>query len=134
MERLLALRRGHFERVMRAIRRIVRATQRAVDDPTVAYVDFVTALEALSAGSEGATLGWDRLDGRKRTLIDTALKGVDDDAAGRVRGAVLEAERAGAKHRFVTFVLEHVSPAFFRHEASEAVGPVRGADLERRER
>jgi hypothetical protein len=48
---LVALKRSHFEAAMRAIRRIVRATQRAVDDPTIAYVDLVAALESLSDGA-----------------------------------------------------------------------------------
>ena len=41
MSQLLALKRSHFEAAMRAIRRIVRAMQLAVDDATVAYVDVV---------------------------------------------------------------------------------------------
>jgi hypothetical protein len=66
---LLALNRSHFEAAMRAIRRIVGATQRAVDDPTLAYVDFVAALESLSEGASVPAPTWDRLDGRKRQLI-----------------------------------------------------------------
>ena len=131
MNQLLALERSHFESVMRAIRRIVRATHRAVDDPTLAYVDLVTALEALGTGTSGAKPSWERLDGRKRKLIDEALAAVDAEAADRVRDAVLEAEHAGAKNRFVSFVLEHVSPAFFREEAAGVIGPIRGAYFER---
>ncbi len=50
MTRLTALKRSHFEAAMRAVRRVLRGMQRAVDDPTVAYVDIVAALESLSEG------------------------------------------------------------------------------------
>jgi hypothetical protein len=131
MTKLLALKRTHFEAAMRAIRRIVDATQRAVDDPTVAYVDLVAALESLSDGATAPAPTWDRLDGRKRRLIDDALAGADADLAGRVRRATMEAERLGAKSKFVAFVMDSVSPAYFRGEATEAVLPVRGPDFER---
>lgn len=49
----------------------------------------------------------ERLDGRKRKLIDDALDGAAEDVAERVRDAVLQAEQAGARWRFEKFVLEH---------------------------
>lgn len=105
--------------------------QLAVDDKTVAYVDLVAALESLSAGTSAAAPTWDRLDGRKRKLIDDALEGAEQEVAERVRQALLEAERAGLKARFVAFVMGHISPEYFRTEAKGVVLPIRGADLER---
>ncbi len=131
MRRLLALKRSHFEAAMRAIRRIVRAAQRAVDDPTVAYVDLVAALESLSDGTSALAPTWDRLDAPKRRLLDEALNGADAGVAERVREAVMEAERLGARSRFVAFVIDNISPEYYRTEATDAVLPVRGADLER---
>jgi hypothetical protein len=131
MTQLLALRRDHFEAAMRAIRRVVYATHRAVDDPTLAYVDFVAALESLSKGTSVPAPTWDRVDGRKRKLIDGALEGADVGSAERVREAVMEAERFGAKSGFVAFVMNNVSPEYYRTEAADAVRPVCGADLER---
>lgn len=131
MTRLLSLKRSHYEAAMRAIRRIVRATQRAVDDPTVAYVDLVVALESLSEGTSAPSPTWDRLDTRKRRLLDEALEAADRRVAERVRRAVMEAERLGAKSRFVAFVMSNVSPEYFRTEAISAGLPIRGADLER---
>jgi hypothetical protein len=130
MTQLLALQRGHFEAAMRAIRRVVRATQRAVNDPTVAYVDLVAALESLSDGTSAPALTWDRLDAPKRRPVDHALESADTGVAERVREAVMEAERLGVKSRFVAFVMDNVSPAYFRADATEAVRPVRGTDLE----
>ncbi len=131
MSQLLALKRSNFEAAIRAIRRIVRATQRATTDPTLAYVDFVAALESLSEGAEAPIPTWDRLDDRKRRLFDDALSSADADLAERVRQAAMEAERLGFRRRFVAFVMDSVSPDFFRTEAVGAVRPVRGADLER---
>lgn len=131
MIQLLALKRSHFEAAMRAIRRVMRGMQRAVDDPTVAYVDIVAALESLSEGTAAPALTWDRLDARKRRLVDEALDGVDADSVQRVRRAVMEAERLGAKSRFLFFVQKHVSPDYFRAGAANALRPVRGADFER---
>lgn len=81
---LLRLTRSHYVAAMRAIRRVVRATQRAVDDPTLACVDMVAALESL-ADATATKPSWDRLDHRKRALIDTALEGARADVAARVR-------------------------------------------------
>jgi hypothetical protein len=131
MTQLLALNRPHFEAAMRAIRRIVRGMQRAADDPTLAYVDIVAAVESLSESTVGLPPPWERLDPRKRRLIDDALDDADAGVADRVRTAVLEAERAGAKSRFVSFVTDYVEPGYFRREAAAAVRALRGADFER---
>ena len=131
MELLLALERRHFEAAMRAIRRIVHAVQRAEINPTVAYVDLVAALESLSEGTTAPAPSWEQMDRRKARLLDEVLDDADADLADSVRCAVMEAERLGAGSRFVAFVVDHVSPEYFREEASEALRPVRGADLER---
>ncbi len=128
--KLLALRRAEFEQVMRAIRRMVRAQQRAADDPTLAYVDLVAALESLSDSAPAPPFPWDRMDSRKRRLIDTALQGVDDVHAEAVRRAVIEAERAGVTRRFLAFVTDHISAAYYRDDAVGAVRPPRAIDLE----
>jgi hypothetical protein len=130
MSQLLALKRSHFEAAMRAIRRIVHATQHAVDDPTLAYVDLVAALESLSEGASVSAPTWDQMDGRKRKLIDTALDGSDAGIAERLREAVMEGDRLGAKSRFVAFVMDSVSSDYFRTEAIDTVQAIRGADLE----
>jgi hypothetical protein len=130
MSQLVALKRSHFEAAMRAIRRIVHATQHAVDDPTLAYVDLVAALESLSEGTSVPEPTWDQMDGRKRKLIDTALEGADAGLSERLREAVMEGDRLGAKSRFVAFVMDSVSPDYFRTEAIDTVRAIRGADLE----
>jgi hypothetical protein len=131
MSQLLALERRSYERAMRAIRRILRATRRAVDDPTIAYADLVAALESLSSGEDAPEARWDQTDGRKRKLIDAALEDADPALSEAVRIAVMEADRLGATNRFLQFVLRHTSPEFFRAEATEAIRPVRRPDLER---
>jgi hypothetical protein len=130
MSQLLALKRSHFEAAMRTIRRIVHATQHAVDDPTLGYVDLVAALESLSEGASVPAPTWDQMDGRKRKLIDKALEGADVGLVERVHEAVMEGDRLGAKSRFAAFVMDNVSPAYFRTEAGDALRPIRGADLE----
>ncbi len=107
---------------MRAVRRIVRATQRAVTDPTVAYVDLVAAIESLTEGTDVPAPAWDRRDDRKRRSFDQALEGVEAEVADRLRQAVMEAERLGAKARFLAFVTDNTSPEYFRTEASTQCG------------
>lgn len=131
MTSLLALRREHYEAAMRAIRRVVRAMQRAAEDQTTAYVDMVAALESLSAYSDTPAAGFDGLEDRKQRLIDEALKDADPSLADRVREAVVEADRPGIRRRFVGFVLGSVEPSFFRDEAVGVRQPIRRADLER---
>jgi hypothetical protein len=132
MTGLLDLQRPKFEAAMKAIRRIVRAWQKVNDDPTIAYTDIVAALESMSATAQNLPVPtWQNVDGRKRKLIDTALEGSDEGTAARVRQAVIEAEYAGAKMRFVEFVLANVSPSFYREDAFNAIRPIRGADLRR---
>lgn len=131
MTELLALRRDRYEAAIRAIRRIARATQRASTDPTLAYVDFVAALESLSEGAETPPVTWERMDTRKKKLFDDALVGADPGLAGQLRQAAMEAERLGFRSRFVAFVTDSLSPEFFREEAIGAVAPLRSADLER---
>ncbi|GAA2698448.1 hypothetical protein GCM10010428_81270 [Actinosynnema pretiosum subsp. pretiosum] len=70
---LLALNRKVYERAMRAMRRIVTASERVAEDPTLAYTDYVVALESLSAGFEVAQSTWERLDSRRRRVLDPVL-------------------------------------------------------------
>jgi len=128
---LLGLRRPNFEAGLKAIKRVVAATRRAADDPTLAYTDMIAALESLSDKENAPEARWDQLDKDRRALIDKALENSAPELADDVRKAVLEAERTGATARFVHFVQRHVSPTFFREEATDASNPIRGADFER---
>lgn len=130
-ERLLSLHRGHFEAAMRAIRRIVRATQWATADQTVSYVHLVAALESLSEDTDADPIPWEHFDSRKRKLLEPTLDAVDAEAAKRIRDAILEAERAGKKRRFVAFVEDSLRPSYFREEASGSRFPLRRPDLRR---
>jgi hypothetical protein len=116
---------------MRDIRTTLDATRRAIDDPTGAYTDIVAALESLGDESLASTATWDRYDSAKRKIIDAVLDDLDGDVAETVRAAVLQADRAGLKRRFVASTLARVGPSFYREEAVKTVRPPRSADLER---
>ena len=129
MTQLLALQRPHYEAAIKAIRRVVRAGQRAVEDPTVAYTDLVAALESLAKDGPVPEPSWSQLDGAKRNLIDAALMGAQPGFADRVRAAVIAAEHLGLGYRFAQFVMYRVSSAYFRQEAVGALRPIRRPDL-----
>ena len=74
---------------------------------------------------------WERLDGRKRKLIDPTPASLDQATADSIRHAILTAEYAGFKARYVAFVIGNVSPSFYREEAAGIPNPLRGAELER---
>lgn len=131
MRALLALNRAVYVRAMRAMRRIVTASERVAEDPTLSYTDYVAALESLSADVEAPAPTWDRLDSRKRRVLDPALDALAAGEAEGIRTAILESERAGIKHRYIEFVLSHVRPSFFREEAIGSNRPVRRASLRR---
>ncbi len=131
MTDLVALGREDFARSMRVIRTTVDATRRAIGDPTGAYTDIVAALESLGDDHLTSPTTWDRYDSAKRKIIDSALSDLDAADAARVRNAILEADRAGLKRRFVASTLARISPAYYRAEAGNAVRPPRAADLER---
>ncbi|MFD6713731.1 hypothetical protein ACFWDB_07550 [Micromonospora chalcea] len=131
MDELIALGREDFARVMRVIRNTVDATRRAIDDSTGAYTDLVAALESLGDEHLTTPASWDRYEGRKRKIIDAALKGQEESFADRMRVAVLEADRVGLKRRFVSSTLARVSSAYYRGEAVGQGHPPRSADLER---
>jgi hypothetical protein len=131
MDDLIALHREDFARIMRVIRNAVDATRRAIDDPTGAYTDLVAALESLGDDELTTPTTWDRYDSAKRKIIDNALRGVDEELIERVRIAVLEADRAGLKRRFITSTLARTSPDYYRGEAVGTIHPPRSADMER---
>lgn len=129
MSELLALNRGAYEAAMRAMRRIVTASERVAEDPTLAYTDYVAALESLSAGFTVARPTWDRLDPRKRRILDPTLNSLTLADAERVRAAILDSERAGIKNRYVEFVLDHVRPSFYREDATGLNRPAQQPSL-----
>lgn len=128
---VLGLRRESYTAALAAMRRIVTASQRVAEDPTLSYTDYVAALESLSAETDAARTNWQRLDSRKRKILDPALSALDDDTATPIREAILEAERAGIRSRYSEFVLTHVRPSFYREEATTVTAPVRAAALPR---
>ena len=129
MTALLGLNRRAYEKAMKAMRRIVTASERVAEDPTLAYTDYVAALESLSAEFEIATPSWHRLDPRKRRILDPAVDALTPGDAERMRTAILESERAGIKNKYVEFVLSHVRPSFYREEATGLNRPVRRTSL-----
>jgi len=131
MNDLLALHVEDFARVMRVIRNTVDATRSAIDDPTGAYTDLVAALESLGEDGLATPITWERYDPSKRKIIDAALKDVDQEIVTRVRAAMLEADRAGLKRRFIASTLARISPPYYRDESAGAVRPPRAAELER---
>lgn len=130
LDTLIGLGRDDFARVTRAIRRSVDATRRAVDDPTGAYVDMVAALESLSESARSSPTTWDRYDNRKRKILDPVLEPLDTVDRERVQAAILEADQAGLKRRFVSSTLARVAPSFYREDATGMAAPPRGPDLE----
>ncbi|MFC4613458.1 hypothetical protein ACFO3K_01910 [Cellulomonas algicola] len=131
MSALLELSRQNFARVMRVVRASVDATRRAIDDPTGAYTDFVAALESLADDDSTTPTSWDRYDGRKRKIIDAALDSLESAQRDEVRAAILHADRAGLKRRFVSSTLARVARGYYREEALGAHLPPQSADLER---
>lgn len=128
---LLALSRPEYERGLRAIKRIVNAARRCVEDPTQAYTDYVASLEALSEGFDPPGLDWERLDSRKRKILNAALQGLAPEQTGEIQAAILEAERAGSKHRFVEFAKHHLTADFYREQLPPDVHPIRPTSLAR---
>jgi hypothetical protein len=122
--RLLSLNRAAYESALLTMRRIVTAGVRVAEDPTLAYTDYVAALERLSSDFAPPSLTWDRLDSRKRSILSPALLPLNPADQERLQAAVLEAERAGIKHRYVEFILAHTQESFFREEAAKAHHPV----------
>ncbi len=129
--KLLQLRRPYFEAVMRAIRRIADATTMAAADVTLSYTLFVAALESLSVGTVVPPIRWEAYDANKRRLVEGACVGLPDDRQQRIQDAVLQIDQLSIRRRFRSFVLEHITPSFFREEAREALQPIRAVDLPR---
>jgi hypothetical protein len=131
--KLLALKRGHFEAAMRAIRSVVNATYSVSDNPGLAYTLLVAALESLAqlAISPDDMRSWDTYDGKKRKIIDSALVDADlrTEQATKIRDAVLKADQLSLARRFRAFTLGHIEPSFYRAEAAGASRPVRASDL-----
>lgn len=128
---LIDLPQSQFERVMRAIRRMVRAVRGAVTDPTAAYTDIVTALESLSDPDVDAPVTWAQYPHGKAKLIDAALEAVSPEVVERIHQAILEADKVGARRRFIVSTMAQVSEEYFRSEAVGAEQPVRSTDLQR---
>jgi hypothetical protein len=86
-------------------------------------------VESLAQEFDGHETDWESLDETKRTAIDRALEGADDDVANRVRAALLSVEHVALGRRFREFSIAHLTPEFFRQGASGVEHPVGRADL-----
>jgi hypothetical protein len=129
VRQLTGLQRRSYEAAMRAIRQIIDATLMVDEDATLAYTLMVAALESLGQRTEPRQSKWIDLGQEKRTRIDDALDGLDDDRTERIQSAILANEHTSLQRRFVSFVLDHVEPSFYRREAVSATRPISAADL-----
>jgi hypothetical protein len=129
MTRLVELERPYFERAMRALRRIVDAAILSESDVTLAYILYVAALESLSSNEKVQPIAWLEYDGKRRTVIDTALAGADQRTADNVRSAVLQIDNLQLRRKFQAFVVSHVEDAYYRTEADAGVRPLRAVDM-----
>lgn len=129
--KLLALSRKNFEAAMRAIRRVVDATYRVSDDPSLAYTLFIAALESLAqlVTSPDNTRNWETYDGRKRKIIDAAVADLRFEQAAKVRDAILATDQLSLARRFRAFTIDNIDPSFYRLEAESAQRPIRAHDL-----
>ena len=126
---LIGLKRKAYLVCMRSIRTYVNALHRLVDDPELAYTMLVASIESLSQGFHPPTPTWEDYPEHKRSIIDDALTGADQETEEKVRNAVLEIEHVALSRRFREFALGHVQPSYFRRFASNLVNPIGHADL-----
>jgi hypothetical protein len=124
IDRLLSLNRSAYESALLTMRRVVTANSRVAEDPTLAYTDYVAALERLSSDFAAPAITWERLDHRKRAILSPALDSLEPADQNRIRTAIMDAERVGIKHRYVEFILAHTRESFFREEAADKRRPV----------
>jgi len=113
---LLGLERENYRRVMRAMTLLVTGLHRLAEDISLSYTLMVAAIETLASDHTASAPQWERLDGRKRKLYGQVLKDLDAPTALKLKQIVLEAEHAGAGHRFREFAASHLEDAFFRRE------------------
>ena len=128
-EALIGLKREVFLASMRSMKTYVTALHRLGDDPELAYMLFVASIESLAESSDDAQPDWSDYSEEKRVKLDRALEDADHDTAHRVRSALLEVERLSISRRFRTFALDHLTPAYFREDASGRPNPVGRSDL-----
>lgn len=128
-DQLLALERKSFLGAIRAMRTYVVAMHRVADDLELAYTLLVASIESLAQKFDDHQAAWSDVDHQKRQAIDTALVGAPEDVAQRVRSATLSTEHTKLKKRFHDFTLSHLTPSFFRAEASPDLHPVGRNDL-----
>lgn len=128
---LIGLPRAIYEPVLRAIRRYVTGLHRLGDDVDLSYALLVASIESLAQEFDQFSPAWMDVPDDKRQRMDSALAGVSDPAAAKVRAAYLAGEHLALGRRYREFVLAHLDPAFFRGEAQHVAGPVRRIDLRR---
>lgn len=128
---LTALQRKNYEAAIRAIRQIVEAVLVVGEDATLAYTLMVAALESLSQSTKPPLSNWSEYDEQKRGRIEEATRGLSARRKDKIQAAILANEHQALKHRFVSFVLDHVEPSFYRDEAIDAVRPIAAVELPR---
>ena len=128
-EALIGLKREAFLASMRSIKTYVTALHRLGDDPELAYMLFVASIESLAESSDDDQPDWNDYPEHKRVKLDRALEDADHDTSRRVRNALLEMERLSISRRFRAFALDHLTPAYFREDASGRPNPVGRSDL-----
>lgn len=126
---LLALRRTEFEMAMRAIRRVADAVTFAGSDVALSYTLFVAALESLSKDATAPSPDWTFYDSKKRKVVDAACKDLDEGQVERVRNAVMEIDMLSLRRKFQGFVLDHITPEYYRSEAENVTHPIRAVEL-----
>ena len=127
---LISLERRSFRAAMRAVRSYVTGMHRLVDDYELAYTLLVVSMESLAQEFDDFDPQWEDYDQQKRTAIDRALAGADEDLAARVRAALLGTEHVALGRRFREYVLGNLQSSYFRDEARGVTNPMGHSDLD----
>ena len=123
------LKRTEFKAIMSGIRRYVVATHMIIDEPSLAYILLVMAIEAIEQNTSEVKVDWEDIGERKRRKIDAALEGSDKELAATVKNAVCETEKTNATGKFRHSILSNIAPSYFRTEAKSANRPPSSSDL-----
>ena len=126
---LLNLKRKDFESVINAMRRYVLATHRMAEEPSLAYVLLVMALESLIQKNELSEPQWREFEESKRLSIDKILKKIPETHAQDLRSAILKGEHTKVTRQFHRFVNDHIDSSYYRKDAAGALRPMGRLDV-----
>ncbi|MGP8291623.1 hypothetical protein ACT3OH_15270 [Vreelandella zhanjiangensis] len=131
IDTLMSTNRSTYKSIIAALKIIDDAKETLSTNFDLAYSTMVYAIESLSQKHDNYTPSWDDYDEDVKRKVEVILDQIDEDKSDAIKIALVEGKQFKLRKRLETFVLSHLSEAYFRKYLGKNTNTMRTSFLQK---